>query len=212
MPGQGKIGVILVDDHPLLRDGLAALIGAQPDLMIAGEAGSVGEALGLVEQVRPDVAVLDLLLPDGDGVELAEKIRKVSPATKVVILSNCAGGHDVRRALAAGAVAYLNKSAARQDILAAIRAVAVGRRYFPLDIAERLAEQMPDTSLTGRELKVLELLTDGMRNKEIAGALGVTEPTIKQHVRNILTKMGVSDRTAAVVLALRRGIFHLSPQ
>ena len=205
-----RIGVFFVDDHPVMREGMAALVRAQADMEVLGEAGDAGDALGKIVSCSPDVAVLDLLLPDLDGAELTRQILKVSPKTRMVVLSHCAGGHDISRTLKAGAFAYLYKSSARQDILLAIRSVAAGRRYLPLDVAERLAEHMPATPLTSREQGVLKLMSNGLRNKEIASTLGVSEPTVKEHVRNILSKLGVSDRTAAVVSALRQGILHLS--
>lgn len=198
-----------MDDHPLLREGITALVRLQPDMEVLGEAGDATEALAKLRDCAPHVVVLDVMLPDLDGAELAARILQSSPQTRIVALSNCAGGHDIARALKAGALAYLYKSSARQDVLAAIRSVAAGRRYLPMDVSARLAEQMPAAPLTPREFGVLKLMSEGMRNKQIAGSLGVSEPTIKEHIRNILSKLGVNDRTAAVVSALRQGILRL---
>ena len=203
------IGLLLIDDHAFLRDGLAALIASQPDMHVASEADSAEAALEILESYSPDVTLLDLRLPGAQGTDMVRRIRAVCASTKIIVLTNSQGSDEIIRALEAGASGYLFKTAARQDLLAAIRAAHAGRKYIPQNVALKMTEQMPRIELSKRELDVLQLVARGMRNKEIADTLRIAEPTVKEHVRGILSKLNVNDRTAAVTAALTRGILEL---
>lgn len=208
---QGRLTrVLVVDDHPLVVDGLAAIIGAQPDMTVAWQAGTGDEAVALFREHRPDVTLMDIRLPDRDGIAAITAIRSFAAQARFLVLSNHEGDEDIHRALAAGALGYLFKNTARRDVVAAIRAVAAGQRYLPPAVAMRLAERVPRADLSAREVEVLKLVAAGLRNKEIAAALGISEFTVKDHVQNILGKLHASDRTQAVTVALQRGILHLT--
>jgi DNA-binding NarL/FixJ family response regulator len=209
MKAAEKIRVLCVDDHPVVRDGIAAIINLQPDMMLAGAAGTAGEALKQFFELRPDVALVDLQLPDMNGFDLIRKIRDKSPNARIVVLSSHEGDVDIQRALEAGAQGYVVKGLVREELLQTIRAVHAGKRRLPAPVAQSLAEHMADEPISVRELEVLSLMATGKRNKEIAGELSIAEDTVKMHVRNILSKLQVSDRTEAVTIALRRGIIHL---
>jgi DNA-binding NarL/FixJ family response regulator len=209
MKAAEKIRVLCVDDHPVVRDGIAAIINLQPDMMLAGAAGTAGEALKQFFELRPDVALVDLQLPDMNGFDLIRKIRDKSPNARIVVLSSHEGDVDIQRALEAGAQGYVVKGLVREELLQTIRAVHAGKRRLPAPVAQSLAEHMAEEPISARELEVLSLMATGKRNKEIAGELSIAEDTVKMHVRNILSKLQVSDRTEAVTIALRRGIIHL---
>jgi DNA-binding NarL/FixJ family response regulator len=209
MKDAGKIRVFCVDDHPVVRDGIAAIINLQPDMMLAGAAGNGGEALKQFVELHPDVALIDLQLPDMNGFDLIKKIRDKSPNARIVVLSSHEGDVDIQRALEAGAQGYVVKGLVREELLETIRSVHAGKRRLPASVAQNLAEHLADEPISGRELEVLALMASGKRNKEIAGDLSIAEDTVKMHVRNILSKLHVSDRTEAVTIALRRGIIHL---
>jgi DNA-binding NarL/FixJ family response regulator len=209
MKAAGKIRVLCVDDHPVVRDGIAAIINLQPDMMLAGAAGTAGEALKQFFELHPDVALVDLQLPDMSGFDLIKKIRDKAPNAHLIVLSSREGDVDVQRALEAGAQGYVVKGLVREELLETIRCVHAGKRRLPASVAQNLAEHMADEPISSRELEVLSLMATGKRNKEIAGKLSIAEDTVKMHVRNILSKLQVSDRTEAVTIALRRGIIHL---
>ena len=209
MNDAGKIRVLCVDDHPVVRDGISAIINLQPDMMLAGAAATGGEALERFFELRPDVALVDLRLPDMSGFDLIKKIRNKSPNARIIVLSSHEGDADIQRALEAGAQGYVAKGIVREELLATIRSVHAGKRRLPAAVAQTLAEHMADEAISPRELEVLSLMAAGKRNKEIASELSIAEDTVKMHVRNILSKLQVSDRTEAVTVALRRGIIHL---
>src|SRR5580704_4192998 len=209
MKDAGKIRVLCVDDHPVVRDGIAAIINLQPDMTLAGSAATGGEALERFSELRPDVALVDLRLPDMSGFELIKKIKDKSPSARIIVLSSREGDADIQRALEAGALGYVAKGMVRDELLEIIRSVHAGKRRLPAAVAQTLAEHMADDSISPRELEVLSLIAAGKRNKEIAGELSIAEDTVKMHVRNILSTLQVSDRTEAVTIALRRGIIHL---
>lgn len=200
---------MFVDDHPMLRAGLVATIGTQPDMTVVAEAEDGNAAVELFRRHRPDVTLMDLRLPVVSGVEAIRAIRSESPDARVIVLTMYDGDEDIQRALLAGARAYLLKDTLRKELLDAIRAVHGGKRYISPAVASRLVERMPRPELTGRELEVLELIVSGNSNKEIAAALDVVEGTVRIHVSNVLGKLGVADRTQAAVAALQRGIVHL---
>lgn len=208
-PPPVPIRVMTVDDHPLFRDGLAALLATQPDMELVGEAEDGSQAIVKFADVRPDVTLMDLSMPIMGGAEATRRIVGAHPHARVIVLTTYEGDADIHRALEAGARGYLLKDAVRRDVADAIRAVHRGGRMLPLPVAQRLAEFTPRTELTRRELEVLELMARGMTNRDIAEALFRTEATIKVHVHHILAKLGVDDRTEAVVVALQRGIIHL---
>ena len=209
MKDSGKIRVLCVDDHPVVRDGIAAIINLQRDMMLAGAAATGGEALKRFFELRPDVALVDLQLPDMSGFDLIKKIKDKSPTARIVVLSSHEGDVDIQRALEAGAQGYVVKGIVRNELLEIIRSVHAGKRRLPATVAQTLAEHMADEQISPRELQVLSLMAAGKRNKEIAGQLSIAEDTVKMHVRNILSKLQVNDRTEAVTIALRRGIIRL---
>jgi DNA-binding NarL/FixJ family response regulator len=208
------IRVLCVDDHPIVREGLASIIALQPDMELVGAAESGVEALRLfqatpLDVAPPDVAIIDLRLKDMSGHELTRQILSHSPGVRIIILTSFEGDADIERALAAGARGYVVKGTARDELLTAIRAVHAGRRHIPGSVAEKLAEHLGSEKLSERELQVLREIAVGKRNKEIGAALGIAEDTVKMHVKNVLEKLEVNDRTEAVTVALRRGILHL---
>jgi DNA-binding NarL/FixJ family response regulator len=209
MKAAGKIRVLCVDDHPIVRDGIAAIINLQRDMMLAGAAATGGEALEQFFKTRPDVALVDLQLPDMSGFDLIKRIKDKSPNARIIVLSSHEGDVDIQRAMEAGAQGYVVKGLVREELLETIRSVHAGKRRLPAEVAQKLAEHMADEPISARELDVLSLMAAGKRNKEIAGALSIAEDTVKMHVRNILSKLQVNDRTEAVTIALRRGIIHL---
>lgn len=211
-PGPGMdqpIRVMAVDDHPLFRDGLGALLATVPDMVLVAEAGDGESAVRKFLEVRPDVTLMDLSMPVLGGVEATRRILAAHPEARIIVLTTYQGDADIHRALEAGARGYLLKDTVRHGVAEAIRSVHRGGRALPVPIAQRLAEFTPRTELTRRELEVLELMATGMGNREIAAALFRTEATVKVHVHHILTKLDVNDRTEAVVVALQRGIIHL---
>jgi DNA-binding NarL/FixJ family response regulator len=209
MKAAGRIRVLCVDDHPIVRDGIGAIINLQRDMMLAGAAATGGEALEQFFKTRPDVALVDLQLPDMSGFDLIKRIKDKSPNARIIVLSSHEGDVDIQRAMEAGAQGYVVKGLVREELLETIRSVHAGKRRLPAEVAQKLAEHMADEPISARELDVLSLMAAGKRNKEIAGALSIAEDTVKMHVRNILSKLQVNDRTEAVTIALRRGIIHL---
>lgn len=204
-----KIQVLCVDDHPIVREGIAAIISLQPDMRFVGGAATGSEGFQRFFELRPDVALVDLQLPDMSGFDLIKKIKNKSPNARIIVLSSHEGDVDIQRALEAGAQGYVAKGIVREELLETIRGVHMGKRRLPAAVAQKLAEHMGDEPISPRELEVLSLMAAGKRNKEIAGELSIAEDTVKMHVRNILSKLQVNDRTEAVTCALRRGIIHL---
>jgi DNA-binding NarL/FixJ family response regulator len=209
MSAGGKIRVLCVDDHPLMRVGIVAVIRHESDMDVAGEASTGREAIHLFQELQPDVTLMDLRLPDMSGIEALIAIRAQSPSARVIVLTTFEGDAEIRRALEAGAQSYLLKSLPRKQILEAIRKVHAGKRQVPPEVAAQLAEHIGNEQLSGREIQVLEKIAIGKRNGEIAALLFITEETVKNHVKHILEKLGASDRTEAVTIGFRRGIIHL---
>jgi DNA-binding NarL/FixJ family response regulator len=202
------IGVLVVDDHPMLRDGIAALVERQADMSMVGEAGDGLEAVRMFTSLRPDVTLIDVQMPRLGGIEAVEEIRRVDPAARLLVLTTYPGDAQAIRALRAGATGYLLKSCIRKELLDAIRAVHRGRRTVSAEVAENLAVHALDERLTGREVAILELVADGRSNRQIASDLSVSADTIKAHLKNIFGKLDVGDRTQAVTVATRRGFMH----
>jgi two-component system NarL family response regulator len=209
MPDPKTVSVVIVDDHPVVRDGLCAMVSAAPDIQVVAEAGSGEEALALIHQLRPMVVLMDLLLPDIEGSEVIRRVCAGSSDTAFIVLTTLVGDEEIYRAIEAGARGYLFKDMARKELINAIRAVANGKRYIPDQVGRRIAESLPRTGMSSREVEVLQLVAAGLRNKEIAHQLGVTEATVNAHIKHILEKLNASDRTQAVTTALRRGIIRL---
>ena len=204
------IRVLCVDDHPIVRKGIASLLANESDLKLVAEAASGREAVELHRALQPDVTLMDLKLPDLDGVSATKLIRQESPQARIIALTSYDGDQEVYRALEAGARGYLLKEMVHTDVLRAIRVVHSGKRLIPPEVAERLSEYFPQIVLTEREVQVLSFVAKGMANKDIAFRLGTASGTIKMHVQNILSKLGAADRTHAVTIALERGILHLN--
>ena len=209
MSKEGAIRIMVVDDHPVVREGLAAMIDRQPDMTVVAEASDGRQAIERFDKMNPDVALMDLRMPVMSGVEAISEIRKRHPAARIIVLTTYDGDEDIYRALQAGAQGYLLKDMFRDELLDAIRAVHRGQRRIPAAIASRLAERIGGPELTARELEVLKLIVKGKSNREIGAHLAISEGTVKGHVNNILSKLGVNDRTQAATTALQRGIVHL---
>ena len=209
LPVQTPITVVVVDAHPVVRDGLCAMLSADPGIQVVGEAGTGEDALTVIRQLRPMVVLMDLLLPDIEGSEVIKRICAVSSDTAFIVLTTLVGDEEIYRALEAGARGYLFKDMARKQLVHAIRAVADGKRYIPAEVGTKIAESLPRTGLTAREIEVLQGVAAGLRNKEVAHHLGVSEATVHAHFKHILEKLRVTDRTQAVTTALRRGIIRL---
>jgi DNA-binding NarL/FixJ family response regulator len=203
-----SIRVLLADDHPAVRAGLAALLAEHTDLTLVASAENGLRAVQLFREHRPDVVLMDLRMAILDGVEAIRAITGEFPSARVIALTTYEGDADIRRALNAGARGYLLKDMLLTEVAAAIRAVFRGERVIPLPVAARLAEFPAKSDLTGRELEVLQLVAGGLSNKNVADRIGRTDETVKIHLKNIFAKLGVSDRTEAVTLALRRGLIH----
>jgi DNA-binding NarL/FixJ family response regulator len=204
-----NIRVLCVDDHRVMLDGLSLLIGRQPDMEVIAAATLGEEAVDLFRRRRPDVTLMDLQLPTMSGLEAIREICAVDPDAKIVVLTMYQGDEDIYRALEAGAAAYLLKDMLSEDLVRVIREVHSGRRTIPSELAAVLAARRMQPSLTPREVDVIRLIAQGMRNKEIGVALGISEWTAKVHVKNILAKLNVSDRAAVIQIAIRRGIIHI---
>ncbi|HEU0119604.1 MAG TPA: response regulator transcription factor [Bryobacteraceae bacterium] len=204
-----KARVLLVDDHPVVRDGLKAMLSVEPDIEIVGEASSGSQGVELCFQLRPDVVLMDLLLPDKNGTDAIHEICGRIHNTSIIVLTAVAGDEEIYRALEAGARGYLLKDMARLELVQAIRTVRSGRRYLPPTVGSRLAESFPRPGLTAREIEVLGLVATGQKNKEIAYELDISEATVNAHVKRVLQKLQAADRTQAVTTALRRGIIRL---
>lgn len=203
------VRIMVVDDHQIVRQGLVALINSEPGMIVVAEAADGARAVELHRQHRPDITLMDLRLPVLSGVEAITAIRAEQPAARIIVLTTYDGDEDIYRALQAGAQSYLLKDMFSEELLEAIRTVHAGLRRLPNVIAARLAERMNTQALTARELDVLKLIVKGRSNKEIGADLSISEATVKTHINNILSKLGVTDRTQAATTALQRGIVHL---
>jgi DNA-binding NarL/FixJ family response regulator len=204
------IRVLSVDDHPLIRKGIASMLEYEPDMQLVGEADNGREAVRLFRELEPDVTLMDLRMPELDGIAATQLIRAEFPDARIIALTSYDGDQDIYRALDAGVRGYLLKETVHADVLHAIRTVWSGKRLMPADVAGRLSEHFPRIALTPRETEVLQYVARGLGNKEIADCLGTASGTIKAHVQNILEKLNASDRTQAVTIALQRGIIHLT--
>jgi two-component system, NarL family, response regulator len=209
MAANPKIRVILADDHPVVRDGLVAIVNQQPDMQVVAEAGDGEEAIVLYEQHLPDVMVLDLRMPKRDGVSVVQNVMERHPKARLLIMTTFDGDEDIFRSLSQGAKGYLLKDAPRTEILSAIRAVSQDRPYTSSTVAAKALQRMAKPSLTQRELSVLQEIAQGRSNKDIARRLSITEGTAKTHVKSILTKLDAISRTEAVAVAHKRGLIHL---
>ena len=204
-----KIRVLIVDDHPVVREGLISMIDGRPEMLSVGEAETGDEAIALFDQLRPDVVLLDLKLPDRDGISVIEAIRSKDPQARIIVLTTYTGDVQAKRALKAGASGYLLKASLRRDLRQCILDVHKGLVRIHYEIATELAMHSADEQLTPRELDVLRQIARGHSNKIVADLLRIREDTVKAHVTNILAKLGASDRTHAVTIALQRGYFEL---
>jgi DNA-binding NarL/FixJ family response regulator len=209
MTDQLRIRVLSVDDHPLLREGLAAIINNQTDMSVIAEAANAGEALQQFRQHLPDVTLMDLRLPDASGIDAMIAIRAEFSDARIIMLTTFEGDVEIQRALEAGARGYLLKSMPPRELLDVIRQVHAGKKRVPAEVASHLAEHLSDESLTVREIDVLRLIAAGNRNRDIAERLFISEETVKVHVKHIMEKLGATDRTQAVAIAVRRGIIQL---
>ena len=203
------LGILCVDDHPLVRKGIAAILANEKDMKLIAEAGSGAEALEAFKKFHPDVTLMDLRMPGVDGIEATKEIRKIDPEAKIIALTSYDGDQEIYRALEAGVRGYILKESVHTEIVRAIRVVQSGKRLMPPEVAERLSEHFPQVALTPREIEVLQHVAKGLGNKEIGVRLGTAAGTVKMHLQNILSKLGASDRTHAVTLAIRRGIIHI---
>jgi two-component system, NarL family, response regulator len=204
-----KIKVMVVDDHPLMRVGVASIVNARSDMTVVAQTGTGEESVALFQKHKPDVTLMDLRLPGVSGVDAIRAIRKTHSGARFVVLTTYEGDADIHQALEAGAQGYIIKGMPYQILVEAVHRVHRGERFLPPPVARALASRMPDSDLSAREREVLSLLAGGKSNKEIALLLGITEATVKCHVSAILLRLNVNDRTEAVVKALQRGLVHL---
>jgi two-component system, NarL family, response regulator len=204
-----KIKVMVVDDHPIVRIGVAAIVNANPGMSVVAQTGTGEEAVELFQKHKPDVTLIDLRLPGVSGVDAIRAIRRICSGARFVVLTTYEGDADIHQALEAGAQGYVIKGMPYQILVDAVQRVWRGQRFLPPPVARTLASRMPDSDLSGREREVLALIAGGKSNKDIAALLGITEATVKCHVSAILLRLNVNDRTEAVVTALHRGLIHL---
>lgn len=204
------ISVACVDDHPLVRKGVAAILSTEPGLQLIAEAENAAQALEVFRRYRPDVTLLDLRLPDKNGVEVAKEIRREFPDARIIALTSYDGDQDIYRALEAGVRGYLLKEMVHTEIIRAIRTVYQGKRFIPPEVSQQLSGFFPEVALTPREAEVLLWVARGLGNKEIGEQIGTAAGTVKAHIENILGKLEAKDRTHAVTIAVQRGIIHLN--
>lgn len=209
MSATNPIRILCVEDHPVFREGLRAMIGSELDMKLVGHAPNGVEAIAQFRLHRPDITLMDLRLPGANGTDVLISIRGEFPQARIIMLTTSDGDADILRAMKAGASAYILKSMPMDELLDVIRAVHSGRRHIPPEVAVRLAEYLGDDDLTTRELEVLRLIRDGYRNKQIADQLTISENTVNFHIKNLMEKLRANDRTHAVTIALRRGLLQI---
>ena len=203
------IRILTVEDHPVFRAGLTTIITSEPDMILVGHATNAAEAIAEFRRHRPDITLMDLRLPGGDGTDILITIRGEYPDARIIMLTTADGDVDIQRAMRAGAWGYILKSTPQQELLKVVRSVHAGRRQVPPEVAVRLAEHLGKEDLTTRELEVLRLIRDGYRNKQIADQLTIAETTVSFHIKNLVDKLEANDRTHAVTIALRRGLLQI---
>ena len=203
------IRILIVEDHPIFREGLARVIGSEPDMLLVARATNSAEAITEFQRHLPDITLMDLWLPGTNGTDTLITIRGEHPNARIIMLTTSDGASDIQRAMRAGARGYVLKSMPQEELLEVVRSVHAGRRHVPPEVAVRLAENLGEEELTARELEVLRLIRDGYRNKQIADQLSIAETTVSFHLKNLEYKLGANDRTHAVTIALRRGLLQI---